>query len=277
MYSLVAIDVDDTLINSELRISDRNKEAILQAKKAGALLTLATGRMFRSALPFAEQLEMDLPLITYHGALVKQSFSGETLYHQPIPRHLALQLIRLCQDKDLHLNLYIDDELLVAEENEHTEYYLHVARVPCCVVGDLERYMHRYPEKSPTKLTIVAGEKVIPRLQYELEQFFGGDLLIAQSKSRFLEITDPEANKGQALVFLAQKFGIPLEKTMAIGDSMNDIPMLQKAGLGIAVGNARPQVKQAAHIVVSANNEDGVAEAIEDYVLPGFRRELNGT
>ncbi|WP_158212360.1 HAD family hydrolase [Natranaerobius trueperi] len=277
MYRFIAIDVDDTLIDSDLNITSDNKLRIKEVIERGKFITLATGRMFRSALPYAKELEMDLPLITYHGALIKKAKTGEVLYHQPVPIDYTLQIIRLCHDKDLQLNLYIDDELLVKEENELTEYYTKIAEVPCRAVGDLETYIKKYSDIAPTKLTIVANEDMVNRLNVELEQFFGDDLLITQSKSTFLEITHSEANKGNAVSFLAKKHGVSLENTLAIGDSLNDIPMVKKAGLGVAVANARPQLKEVADTIVGSNEESGVAQALTRFVLSESRREMNGT
>ncbi len=272
MINFVAIDVDDTLINRDLDITPANKLAIDKLREKDIIVTLATGRMFRSALPYAEELGMDLPLITYHGALIKQAQSKEVLHHCPVPMDLATQIIRLAKDKDVQLNLYINDELIVESENEYTDYYKSVAQVPCKVVGDLEDFL----EEPPTKMTVIESPQRVERLNCEFAQFFGDELLITQSKSHFLEITHPKANKGEAVMLLAEMYNITMDQVLAIGDSLNDIPMIQKAGVGVAVGNARPQVKQVADAVVSSHEESGVAEAIEKFVLSEWGREYHG-
>ncbi|ACB85599.1 Cof-type HAD-IIB family hydrolase [Natranaerobius thermophilus] len=276
MYRFVAIDIDDTLINNELDITEANKESIKAAINHGVLVTLATGRMFKSALPYAKELGLDLPLITYHGALIKTAVKGEVLYHKPVPLETTLQVVRLAKEKELHLNLYIDDELIVEEENKYTDYYTKIAGVSLNPVGDLENYLKQYPHKIPTKLTVVASEQMVKRLNYEFNQFFGQDLLVTESKSDFLELTHPEANKGDAVAKLAEIYNIPQSKTMAIGDSLNDISMIKTAGMGVAVENARSKVKDVADTIVSANDESGVSEAIERFVLSDSGREMNG-
>ncbi len=276
VYRFVAIDVDDTLIGEDLNVTEANKNSIEKAISQGIKVTLATGRMYRSAFPYAQQLGMDLPLITYHGGLIKTAVSGDTLYHRPVPIDLALQLVRLAKEKDLQLNLYIDDELIVEEENKYTDHYISIAGVSLKTVGDLEEFLLCNPKSEPTKLTIVDSEYLVERLHHELNQFFGSELLITQSRSDFLEITHPHANKGEALEKLTEIYGISMCETVAIGDSLNDLSMVKQAGLGVAMGNARTELKNVADVIVGTNEESGVSQVLDRFVLNDCGREMNG-
>ncbi len=264
MYDFVAIDIDDTLLDDELRIPAENKKAIHEAVNNGVMVTLATGRMFCSALRYARELELSLPLIVYHGALIKEAEDNKILYHNPIPADIAREIAGYCQENDLQLNVYIDDVLYVAKENELTDYYITIANVPCEAVGDLVKFI----TVSPTKLTVVVhdGERA-DQVTEELKDRFANEVTVTQSKQRFIEMINLDVDKGKAIEILTAKFDKKLENTMAIGDSFNDIPMLEKAGLGVCVENARPQVKNIADVEVAANNKAGVARAIEKYVL----------
>jgi Cof subfamily protein (haloacid dehalogenase superfamily) len=264
-YKLLALDLDDTLLNEELKISSRNIEAIRDVAQKGVMVTLATGRMFRSALPYARQLELDLPLITYHGALIKQAGSSLVLRHCPVPLEMALEILSLGEEKEFHLNLYLDDRLFIKEENENTRYYQQIASIPVETVGNLTRFLLE-KKVGPTKLTIINMEGRIDELQQMLQAKYLSRLSVLQSRPYFLEITHRRSTKGQALNFLAQKRGILQEEVIAIGDSYNDIDMLEFAGLGVAVANAPPQVKNAANVVTRANTEDGVAVFLEEYI-----------
>jgi hypothetical protein len=264
-FKLLALDLDDSLLNEDFRISEENRCALRRAAKSGVLVTLATGRMFRSAVPFARELEIDLPLITYHGALIRTADGEKTLYHQPIPLDLAKEVAAIGRDGGYHVNAYIDDELFVAEENEFSQYYQWIAQVKVTTVGDLASFL----ETPPTKLTIINRDGKLDALKNELIMRFSRELSITVSRPHFLEITDKLATKGQALKFLADLHNIPREQVAAVGDSYNDLDMLIYAGTGVAVANARDEVKAVADVITSSNVDHGVAAFIKRYLFEG--------
>lgn len=264
MYEFIAIDIDDTLLNSKLKIPNQNKIAIEEAVKKGVKVTLATGRMFCSALLYAKELDLSLPLITYHGALIKDADKKKTIYHQPVPLEISKQIAKYCQNNDLHLNVYIDDTLYVMEENEHTDYYVKIAQVPCRAVGDLVKFITR----PPTKLTVVVhDQKAADDAAKEFDDMFGDYVEVTQSKKRFIEVINSKVSKGNAIKIIKDKYGISRGKTLAIGDSLNDISMLEYCNMGICVSNSRLEVKNKADAEVLSNDEAGVGEAIYRYVL----------
>lgn len=263
---LLALDLDDTLLGNDSKISPRNMAAIRKAAAKGIMIVIATGRMFRSALPYARELEVNLPLITYHGALIKKAGSSEVLRHCPVPLDAALEILELGEEKGFHLNLYCHDRLFVAEDNESTHYYRTIASVPVELVGNLTRFLLK-ERTEPTKLTIINLDGRFTELQQLLRERYSSRLSILQSRPYFLEITRKEATKGQALKFLSEKEGISAEEIVAIGDSYNDLDMLQFAGTGVAVANAPQEVKNAADVITRAAAEDGVAVFLEKYVL----------
>jgi len=268
-FKLLALDLDDTLLNETFCISRENRDAINRAVRQGVLVTLATGRMFRSALPYAKELKIDLPLITYHGALVRTAMQGETLYHRPVPLHLAKRVIAYCEERGFHMNVYVNDELFVAceNENDYSRYYQSIANVKVTVVGDLQKFL----QMPPTKLTVINREGLLLGLIDKLKKCFGTELSIRLSKPHFLEITDCMATKGEALKSLAALHHIPQEQVAAIGDSYNDVDMLIYAGIGVAVNNAPADVKAVADVITSSNVEHGVAAFIQDYLFGGRR------
>lgn len=265
VFRLLALDLDDTLLNEEFHISRENKEAIRCAARHGVLVTLATGRMFRSAVPYARELGIDLPLITYHGALIRTASGEETLYHQPVPLALAKQVAATATGHGFHVNAYINDELFVAEENKFSRYYQNIAKVKVTAVGDLASFL----DVPPTKLTVINRDGRMDIIKDILLNEYGENLSITISRPHFLEITDRLATKGQALKFLAERHGIPREEVAAVGDSFNDIDMLLYAGYGVAVANAREEAKAVADIITAANTDHGVAVFIRDYLFGG--------
>ncbi|TWH45197.1 Cof-type HAD-IIB family hydrolase [Sporomusa sp. KB1] len=260
---LIAIDLDDTLLDSKLAVSPRACEAIRKAVARGVTVTIATGRMYCSALVYAKQLKLDVPLITYNGALIKSCLSGETLLHQPVERELALEVLDLCREHNWYIQTYMNDKLYVKELDEHAAYYMRFSGAPANAIGD-RLYIAEQP---PTKMLAMSTAEDVKAAYDIVKTRFDNKLTVAISKPTFLEITHPLANKGRALAFLADKLHIRQEEVMALGDGGNDLDMIKYAGWGVAMGNASDAVKAAARLETLSNDADGVAEAIEKYVL----------
>ncbi|GBF35531.1 Cof-like hydrolase [Desulfocucumis palustris] len=259
------MDLDDTLLDKQLRIGDADREAIGRAQKAGVKVVLATGRMYRATLPYITELGLDTPAISYQGALVKKPDSGETLTHYPVPGDMAMKIIRAIKPYGYHINLYKDDDLLIAGESPESRLYVSVAGVKPIEVGDLEEFLLK-ERFDPTKVLAVAEEEQLDGISPELKSLFGEKLHITKSKPHFLEFSHPLANKGHALAMVAEYYGISREEIIAVGDSYNDLEMLDYAGLGVAVGNARDEIKDRADYVTLANTEGGVAHVIQRFI-----------
>lgn len=260
---LIALDMDDTLLDSKLAISPRAGAAIRKAAAQGIKVTIATGRMYRAALPYAQELGLDVPLITYNGGLIKSCLSGETLRHCPIEKDIAREVLALCREQNLYIQTYVDDTLYVKENNEYSELYSRMSRVPAIAIGDS---IYAGDEPS-TKMLIMSTQEGIREIYSNFKTVFGNKLSLAISKPTFMEITHPDVNKGKALAYLADKLRIKQEEVMAVGDSGNDVDMLKYAGWGVAMGNASAAVKAIARLETSSNDADGVAEAIERFAL----------
>lgn len=263
MIKLVALDMDDTLLNTNHEISPRTAEVIRQATMQGVTVTIATGRMYSSARPFAEGLGLDVPLITYNGAMIKAVLSGETLLHCPVESAVARQVLAFFRERGWYIQSYVNDVLYVEQINDKARYYEKLAKIPATAVGD-DLYTKL---DCPTKLLALAEPTEIIEMRDVLKPLFGDRLYIAISKPNFLEMVNPAVNKGMALSFLAKQLGIGHEQVMAVGDSFNDLDMIEYAGWGVAMGNAPDEVKRRAQAVVASNAQDGVAEAFEKYVL----------
>ncbi|MEW5783521.1 MAG: Cof-type HAD-IIB family hydrolase [Bacillota bacterium] len=267
-YRLIAIDLDETLLNSELKISLRNKQAIRKAVQQGVKVTIATGRMFKTSIPYVRDLELnqDWPMINYHGALIKTTETRRVIYHQPIENRLAVAIAREAEKRGYHVNVYIDDRLYIREENEYSRYYQTIAAVDLEAVGALAPFLEKWGA-NPTKLTILNRGGALSEAEAVFKAGFGDHIAAMQTRPHFLEITDRRATKGQALHRLAEQEGIKREEILAFGDSCNDLDMIRYAGLGVAVANAMPEVLRAADLVAESNVNDGVARVIEEVVL----------
>jgi len=260
---LVVSDMDDTLLNEHDELSERTIAAIRAAKAAGVQVTLATGRMFQSTKVFADKLELKLPLITYNGALIRTS-GGEELFAQPLEAEVAGDVLSLFRENGWYVQTYINDILYVKEYTDESGYYERLTKIKASPLG--EEVFQR--KDGLLKILALSHEEAqMSNIRETVRGQFGQRLYVANSKSCYLEITHPAVNKGRALALLAQHLGIRPEQIMAVGDGTNDIDMLRYAGLGVAMGNAKPDVQAAANVVTATNREDGLAQAIEKYVL----------
>lgn len=260
---LVAVDMDDTLLDETLQVSPRTCEAIGKAQEQGVLVTIATGRMFSSAVPFAKQLNMKAPIITYNGGMVRSAVTNEMIFHKTIRTDVAGKVVELFRERGWYLQSYMNDELYVVERCEKAKSYERLAGITAVAFGE-EFYSMKH---EPTKMLSIAEPHEIQEIQRIINKEFPGDIFTATSKSNYLELTHPSVNKGHALALLAEKLNIRQDEVMAIGDSNNDYPMIEYAGFGVAMGNASERVKSIAQAVTAHNNAHGVAEAIEKYIL----------
>lgn len=257
-YKMVAIDLDDTLLNKEHQVSRRNKDVIQKLTKQGIKVIIATGRMYVSALPFTQKLGLKGPVITYNGAYIKDNGSGNILYHQPIKEEMARQILSFAEKENLHINLYQNDKLYVAERNENARLYEEIAGIEAIEVGSLLKFI----KGDVTKLLIIIHdyEKKLYYLKKLQEEYPG--LNITESKKIYIEFMAQDISKGKALKNLAGQLNFKKEEIVAIGDGWNDREMISWSGFGIAMGEAAEGVKEVADMVAPPHDEDGVAVAL---------------
>ena len=241
----------------------RTRAALDLAREAGLRCVLVTGRMFRSALPFAEAAGLVDPLGGYPGGLGADP-DGRVLHHRPAPLELAREALAQAAELGFAVNAYVGDELYVARYGPETEAYLDAQGVPIPVheVGDLGAWL----SEPPTKLVAVAEPDRLEALEAPARKRFAGRLYVARSLQHFLEYTHPRATKYDGLAFLAGHLGFAPERTVAFGDGENDVELLRFAGYGVAVANAHPAVLQRADLVCPAVDEEGVAQVVEALV-----------
>ena len=249
---LIASDMDDTLLNSNTKLSERNAAAIHKAIDEGIVFLIATGRMYVSVKPYADALGLDVPLVTYNGALVKGSKSGKVYY-----------LLAYCKEKGYYIQSYQGDELWVKEETVFSAEYEKISGIKAKPVGGK---LYR-PDVAPYKLLAMTKPEEFQEVWQDIQQKFAGKVTVTSSRDNFLELMEPGVNKWEAVKAVAESYGIRPEEIMCIGDSNNDLCMIENAGIGVAVANAKPAVQAAAKVVTSSNDEDGVAEVIERFTL----------
>jgi len=263
MIELVAMDLDGTLVVDGHRIPARCAETIAEAKRRGVHIVLATGRMHHSAAEFAEQLGLgDDPVISYNGAMVRRAQSGELILHDPVPADLTREILEYCIANRANIHYYVDDVMYVLKVDHWARSYLERTGSVPVPMGDVRRL----PGKEPTKVLIIDTPDRAARYLEEARGRFRERVYVTRSLPEYIEFLSNTASKGRALRAVAEYLGIPIERTMGLGDMINDLPLIEEAGFGVAMHHSPESVKQVADYVTGAG-EEGVAEALERFVL----------
>ena len=271
-YSLFISDFDGTLVNGDGTISVENKAAIAQFIEDGGAFAISTGRMPAGILSRAKELGLKGMLSCCQGAIIIDLESGKTVLEGSIPYETTYKVVKKMEEMGLHIHVYdfwdyysnMDDELLM--------YYEKAVGSKAKVISDkpLSEFVKERKLASYKILAMVLPEDNQRVLQALSREDFDG-CGVTRSASILVEVVSTQYSKGTAVEFLANYYGIPVEKTVGMGDQLNDIPMLERAGLGIAVSNADEALKAAADYVSEYTNEQcAVKHAIEKY---GYEEE----
>jgi Cof subfamily protein (haloacid dehalogenase superfamily) len=266
---LLVLDLDGTIVDESNQISESVAQALDLVKRRGVAVAIATGRRYESSLPAYDLIGSTLPLICYEGGLIRERSTGLTHRHWPVGPHVAAQILdhseRLSLNGLLSIHLHIDDELYVSNLNEASRKFLERSIVVPIVVPDLRPLLNR----AATKVMVMSDDaEVITRLSTQLKNSDSRTRISEYKSITLLEAFHPTVNKRLAVSYLAEEMmGLRPENVMAIGDHFTDIEMLEYAGIGVAMGNSPAEVKAAADWVTTSIEEDGVARAVERWIL----------
>lgn len=263
-YKLISIDLDDTLLNDSLEISEENLKAITYAHNKGIKVVICTGRAINSVRQLLDKIGIfnkEDYFISFNGAVIS-SVQGNIIFKKEITSPFIAQLVEFGKVEGVDIQLYSEDQLYVDKYTKGIEQYEILSGTKAELVHDLKNLNTTlkvlYNSYDIDKLERIKG-KICSKLQKDLNVFY--------SKVNYLEVLIADANKGLALEYLASYLGISKEEVIAIGDSENDIFMIKYAGLGVCMKNGRDSVKQISQYVTSKdNNENGVAEVIYRFI-----------
>lgn len=263
-YKLVAVDMDGTLLTPELEISKETIETINKVIEKGVIFTLSTGRMYPAAMPFANMLNLDVPIITCNGALTKCSKTGKVYDERIIDKEHSAEIIKYCEKAGLSVSIYREEDIYIKKNSANLDIHLQLDHAKPQVVDDFEALL----DGSIIKIMFNSRDKYnLEQNTRKLHALYTEKLNFYFSLPYFVEIVHKEANKRNALENLALKFNIKREEIIAIGDNFNDQDMIEYAGLGVAMGNAPDYLKAAAKFVTHSNDEDGVRHVLEKFIL----------
>jgi Cof subfamily protein (haloacid dehalogenase superfamily) len=263
-YKLVAVDMDGTLLTPQLEISKETIETINKVIEKGVIFTISTGRMYLAALPFANMLNLDVPIITCNGALTKCSKTGKVYDEKIIDKQHSKEIIRYCEEAGLSVSIYSEDDIYIKKSSENLDIHLQLDHAKPQIINDFDSLLNG----SIIKIMFNSNDKYnLEKHTQKLHELYKEKLNFYFSLPYFVEIVHKEANKRNALENLALKFNIKREEIIAIGDNFNDMDMIEYAGLGVAMGNAPDYLKEVAQFVTHSNDEDGVRHVLERFIL----------
>ena len=265
-YKLIVADLDGTLLNSSVELSDRTVDAINRYQNAGGLFTYATGRSEESAKEFADKAGIKIPGISFNGGKVVSLIDGNVIYETFLDAEASKKAYTALRALNKNVIVYLEKSRHVAEYTAVIDRYLERIRRGVHIVRDIDAVIG--DGRSLKKLLVIDPKQEGELILDTIRPFFGKNFNSVKSDPQFYEILPPGTTKGAALAVLANYLGVSLADTIAVGDHLNDVPMIQAAGLGVAVANAVDEALEAAGYVTASNNDDGVAQLI-DKVLAG--------
>jgi len=274
-YRLIAIDLDGTLLSPDGRVTPRTKQAIHRALSAGLLVCFATGRNWTESRDVLDALEHYPTAVFVGGAMVVDTHQRVTLHRTMMQPRLAAAVCRALEESG-HAALALQDagtsgvDYLVTGSvplNEATSQWMKITQAKLHEVASLGDYPHEHT----IRVGICADPQDVRRVKRDLEEQFADrivcqNLMVPTYGVEVLEIFDPAVNKWEGVLHLARHHHIDPSEIVAIGDDVNDLPMIRNAGLGVAMGNARPEVQAAAKRVIGTNQEDALAAFLEELV-----------
>lgn len=290
MYKLIAIDLDGTMLNSYGEVDNRTKEIVRKCISNGTHIVLASGRPIDSIKSIAKEMEIESYFIAGNGALVYDIKEDKIIYKNYMKKEKVLEIIKICEENSIAYNVYTDKTILTPSLKFNVLYYYKEnlkkeedKKTNISIVENVYEYIKNMDEESFLKITICdENSSIFSSIIKKVKEISGIDVLEVSHMSRkiikqgteeipveyfYTEVTAEYVDKWNAIEFLMKKLNINVQEVMAIGDNMNDKKMIEYAGLGVAMKGSTPEVIGVAKHVTDTNDNDGVAQVLEEYAL----------
>lgn len=268
MYKLIALDMDGTVLKEDKTISHENYKAIQEAKANGIKVVLATGRPVKGIENYLKELNLDEKgdyAVTFNGAMVQDTESGDILANNIMSLDDLHYLNDLSNKLGVHIHALTPNNVITSNKDisDYTvlESYMNQIHLDYVDFNNLSE------DTKIVKVMLIDHEEILEEAIKKLPKELYENYTVVRSAPYFLEILNKKANKGSGVELLAKKLGISKNEVICIGDAGNDIHMIEYAGLGVAMGNAFPEIKKIANYVTKTNEEHGVAHVINKFVL----------
>ncbi len=268
-YEMIALDLDGTLTNRDKIITPRTKKRLKELQERGKKVVLASGRPTAGVLPIARELELEKYgsyILSFNGGMITDCRSGEILFSRLLPLESNRRIIGLAEKEQVGILSYSPDGTLLLTNQSESPYALletKINHMTLCQVDDMAaRMTYRVP-----KFLMLEDGDYLAMVEPRVKAALGKQFSVYRSEPFFLEILPRGIDKAQSLERLLERIGLSREQMIACGDGYNDLTMIRYAGLGVAMENAVLPVRKAADYITRSNNDDGVADVIERFML----------
>lgn len=262
---IISFDMDDTLLHDDLSISDYTLHVLKKLYQRGYFIVPASGRAQKSILPFVEKIGCVQYYISCNGAEVWDGTSHSLVSRETFSTELGKKIAAFGKKHGCYSQTYDGEYFYYSEQSHWADMYAAASMLRGQFVGDLENYIN----EPRAKILMMADAEKITVMLHEARELFKDQVSVTCSKPYFLEFNPLKATKGNALKIVADLCSVGMDDVCAFGDSLNDLSMLQTAGYGVAVKNARDDVKTQCKYHCLSNNEDGVAHFLDEMFLCG--------
>lgn len=264
---LIVSDFDGTLIDSNHTVSPEVRTAIEEYVACGGIFAVCTGRMLRSILPLVRDLGLKGLVAAYQGAVIADIETGKIIKSGGMPSEQMVRVCKAMEEIGCDFHIYSDNQIYtnIPDDNVYRQLHEQILGVRAQFIGQPLSEFALHNDLIYQKAASLVAPKDQMEQYEKLRQRLGNDFDVTCSANCLVEIAPINENKGEAVKFLAQEYGIPLSKTVAMGDNLNDLSMIKAAGIGVAVGNATDALKAAADDVTATNDEGAVAKIIKKY------------
>ncbi|WP_068472837.1 Cof-type HAD-IIB family hydrolase [Saccharicrinis aurantiacus] len=264
-YKMLVLDLDDTLLRDDYSISERNKQCLMKAQEQGVFVVLASGRPTQAMMQYAEELELakySSYIISYNGAIITDIKNGQSIFEQTLNKQEIHDLYDYSKNNNLHILTYKNNEILTETESEYIDVEKNLTGMPINKVPSFKAEVQEPAVKCILLEDPIKLKNIEPLLKADKT-----DLSVAISKPFFLEVMPKGIDKAASIQRLGERLNIKQEEIIAVGNAGNDLTMVEYAGLGVWVDNVTPELRDKGDAIVSSNNDDGVAEVVEQYIL----------
>ena len=261
-YKLLAFDLDGTLTNSQKEITQRTKAAIKKAREAGATIALASGRPVYGIMPVAKELELDIHggyILAYNGGCIIDCTTGAVIYDKKVPDEYVADICRFAIERDYAILTYEGDCVITnKKDNQYVIIEAEINHLPIRHVENIDSYIN-FPVN---KFLITEDPETVAKEIPNVKAAFP-EMNVFSSAPFFMEIVPDGIDKADTLDYLLAKLGLTIDELATFGDGGNDLEMIKRAGMGVAMANANDTCRAAAKYITTSNDEDGCAIAIE--------------
>ena len=289
MYKLIAIDLDGTMLNKYGIITQNTKEIIKKVQEKGIEVIIASGRTINSVKNFSKEINSENYFISGNGAITYDIKNDKILYENVLSKNKAQQVIKICEENSIYYSVYTENGIITKNLNYNTLYYYkenlnkeEKEKTHINIVQDVYNYIEEKDEKILKIMICDNNQLVFKSILKKIKEITDIEILDVSHMSRklikqgteeialeyfYTEITSKNVDKWNALEMLIEMLNITKDEVITIGDNANDVKMIQNAGLGVAMGESAPYIKEQANIVTESNDNDGVAKILQQYLL----------